>query len=106
MKKTKLHWIDQAQADLVAIRGTIAKDQPLNADKFVRRLRKSAGRLRSFPHAGWIVEELNDPQVREIVYGNDRVAYHYDGKRVVVLSVMHAARVPHWDYILDLLDNA
>jgi plasmid stabilization system protein ParE len=53
-----------------------------------------------------MVEELNDPEIREIVYGNYRVVYHYNGKRVVVLSVMHAARLPHWNYILDLLDKA
>jgi toxin ParE1/3/4 len=105
MKKVALKWIDQAEADLLAIRNTIAKDQPLNAGRFVRRRRKSVGRLRSFPQAGWMVEELNEPEIREIVYGNYRVVYHYNGRRVVVLSVMHAARLPHWDYILNLLDK-
>ncbi len=40
---------------------------------------------------GWVVERYNDPAYRETVYGNYPILYHFDGERVVILTVRHGA---------------
>ena len=57
------------------------------AKSFVSRLRKSAGRLRDNPEIGWVVEEFEDPTIREIVFEDYRIIHQYDGLRVAILTV-------------------
>jgi plasmid stabilization system protein ParE len=39
------------------------------------------------------VEELGDPAIREIVYGNYRIIYLFDGEKLEIITVRHAARL-------------
>src|SRR5262245_50376763 len=96
-RKAKLVWIEQAEGDLLEIRAHIAKDQPPTAARFVKRLRKSVDRLRYFPEMGWVIAEAKMPTIREIVFGDVRIVYHYAGDRVTILTVRHGARLLHWD---------
>jgi toxin ParE1/3/4 len=60
---------------------------------FIKRLRKSVDRLRLFPESGWVVEEYDNPRIREIVFGHFRIIYEYDGKQVVILKVIRGDRL-------------
>ena len=53
---------------LRAIRDHIASDAPATAVAFVRRLRKSVGRLREFPLSGQVVPEVGEDSIREILF--------------------------------------
>jgi plasmid stabilization system protein ParE len=48
--------------------------------------------LSIFPESGWMVEEYAIPTLRELVFGNYRIIYHYEGKRVEIIKVIHGAR--------------
>jgi plasmid stabilization system protein ParE len=39
-----------------------------------------------------VVEELNEPNLREILCDSYRILYRYDGRRVLIVAVWHAAR--------------
>lgn len=40
-----------------------------------------------------MVEDFNDPEIREIVFGNFRIIYRYQRKVVEILTVRHGARL-------------
>lgn len=69
----RIYWTQQAQGDLRAIRSHIARDAPATASTYVRRLRKSVGRLREFPFSGQTVPEFGRDEIREILQGNYRL---------------------------------
>jgi plasmid stabilization system protein ParE len=71
------------------------------AEKFVRNLRKAAGRLRRFPLSGWMVEEWQDPNIREILYGNYRIIHRVRDNVVQVMIVIHGARLLDEDPLKD-----
>lgn len=52
--------------------------------------------------AGWIVEEFNLPNVLEIVYGNYRIVYDYNGERVLILTVFHGSHTLRDDVLRDI----
>ena len=92
-KRIKLSWTRQAQGDLRAIRSFIARDAPRTASLFVQRLRASVDRLRTFPQGWQVVQELGDPEIREILFGNYRIIYRYTTGRIDILTVYHSSRL-------------
>lgn len=101
MPKTKLRWTARAEADLVGIEEYIALDNRKAARKFVRKLKAAVKRLAYSPEGGWVVEELGLPDIREIVFGNIRIIYRYDGRAVVIVTVRHGARSFRADFLED-----
>ncbi|MCI0376594.1 MAG: type II toxin-antitoxin system RelE/ParE family toxin [Gemmataceae bacterium] len=101
MPKTKLKWSARAKADLGEIGNYIAQDNRRAARKFISRLRASVRRLRDSPEGGSVVEEAGIPDIREIVFGNYRIIYRYDGLAVVILTVRHGARLFRVDFLED-----
>jgi addiction module RelE/StbE family toxin len=83
----------RALRNLQAIKEHIAQDAPRSAARFISRLKKAVGRLRDFPEAGWVLEDVDLPGYREIVVGNYRIVYQYVEKKVEVLTVFHGSRL-------------
>jgi len=71
----KVYWTRQSCEDLREIRTFIARDAPLTAAAFVRRIRESVKRARMFPELGQVVPELGRDNIREFLHGNYRVIY-------------------------------
>ncbi len=90
---TRIYWTRQAREDLRGIRAFIAKDAPATASAFVRRLRESVERLRTFPHSGQIVPELGRDDIREIIRGSYRIIYRVRSSRADILAVYHGAQL-------------
>ena len=86
-------WTERARQDLQEIAEYIARDSKAYAQSFALRLRQGVQRLRDFPESGPIIPE--DPQgaVRQVVVGNYRVMYRLTDKGVVILTVVHGARI-------------
>lgn len=93
MKPRKINWTPQAQDDLKGIRDFIARDAPITAEVFIKRLRASVGRLRQHPEAGSVVTEIGRPTIREIFQGSYRIIYRILADRVDILTVFHSARL-------------
>ena len=90
---TEIVWTRQAREDLREIRAFIARDAPATAAAFVRRLRESVERLRSFPCSGQVVPELGRDEIREVLRGSYRLIYRALPTRVEVLALYHSARL-------------
>ena len=86
----KVYWTRQAVRDLREIRSFIARDAPLTAAAFVRRIRESVTRARVFPELGQVVPELRRNDIREFLHGNYRVIYRVDTGRIDIITVFHA----------------
>jgi len=89
----KIIWSAQSQGDLREIRKFIARDSPVTATNFIRRLRSSVNQLRAFPESGRVVREAGNSKVREILFGQYRIIYECGINRVEILAVFHGARL-------------
>jgi plasmid stabilization system protein ParE len=89
----KVYWTRQSREDLHEIRAFIARNAPLTAAAFVRRIRESVKRVRVFPELGQVVPELGRNDVREFLHGNYRVIYRVAAERIDILTVFHSARL-------------
>jgi toxin ParE1/3/4 len=88
-----LRWSNQALADLEAIGDFIARDAPSVAQLFVERVFGAVKRLESFPLSGRIVPELDQENIREIIFGSYRIVYIVSDDAVNILTVFHSARL-------------
>ena len=89
----EVRWTPQAVDDLELIANFIAVDSPHYAQLFVIDALTVAARLEAFPRSGRIVPEVNDPNLRKIVFGNYRIVYRIRQDTVEVLTVYHGARL-------------
>ena len=65
----------------------IAQDDPVAADRHLRRLIARADVLTEFPSFGRQLPELRGTDLRELVEGNDRLVYRVRGQTIEVLTV-------------------
>ncbi len=71
----------------------IAKDKPTAAENWVDKIFSKVETLTSSPNSGRIVPEINKDQYREIIYGNYRIVYRLEEKRISVLTVRHGKQL-------------
>jgi len=90
----RVRWTEKASANLEAIFEYIAKDSRLYAARYVKSLIRATGKLEIVPFCGRVVPELDNPELREVVFGNYRIIYRVLGKEqsVQILAVVHGAR--------------
>jgi plasmid stabilization system protein ParE len=89
----RIVWSFQSRGDLREIRKFIARDSPVTAANFIRKLKVSVERLRVHPESGQVVRELGSSTVREILFGQYRIIYQCGSKRIEILAVFHGARL-------------
>lgn len=78
-----LHWTHQAVEDLQAIFEHISHDSNSVAKLFVEKLYFRVDQLRHFPLSGRKVPEVDDPNIRELIYYNYRIVYYSPNKEHV-----------------------
>ncbi len=92
MKKSyDVWWSETAEKDLLSIIKYIARENPLQASKTFREIKKRAESLSAFPDRGRIVPELQDQGItlyRELIIGPWRIMYRVSDNIVYVLSVL------------------
>ena len=89
-------WSPQALADLRAIGDYLAHESPAYAQTFVDGAFSAAEMLEAFPLLGRAVPDLDDPDLREIIYRGYRI-FHVvtdsEGQpEVDILVVFHSTR--------------
>lgn len=89
----KVVWLPEAYEDLRAIVDHISRDSVTYGAGMAQRVVDAARRLRQFPRIGRVVPEWDDPTVREQIVGNYRLIYRVEPDRVILLSVIHGARM-------------
>jgi plasmid stabilization system protein ParE len=90
-KKYEVIWSNIAENDLKNIIEYIAVDNPSNALKIFKNIKRKASSLYTFPDRGRIVPELRDLGIlpyRELILPPWRILYRISEKFVYVLSVL------------------
>ena len=87
----KVRFSEQARSDLKEVFDYIANDSRRHAQETRANLIVRAEELAQFPFSGRINEKFNDPNLREVISENYRLAYHIEGQIIVILTVQHTA---------------
>jgi len=84
-----------AEADAEAIWTFIAKDNPAAADRFLLELDRQVATLERFPERCALIpeNELMGTTYRHLVHGDYRTLFRVAGRRVIVVRVVHGARL-------------
>ena len=89
-----LNWTHQAEIDLKSIYDFISQDSVHYAEIHIKRLREKARALIYQPKLGRIVPELDNANIREIIFGNYRIIYRLVNiEQVDILTIYHSARI-------------
>ena len=90
----KIGWTEKASSNLEGIFDYISRDSGLYAARYVRALIAATKRLETMPRSGRIVPEFENPELREVIYGNYRIVYRVIGSNedIEILAVVHGAR--------------
>ena len=89
----QIRWLKEAKADLKDIYDYISSDSKRYGRLQVERIKDRTQILKSHIEIGKVVEEVNDPAIRELIEGNHRIIYRVvTMNRIDVLMVHHGAR--------------
>lgn len=89
----KVTWAESAIGHLADVYGYIARDSEQYALRMVDRITSRSTQIGDFPESGEVVPEYGNPAIREVIEGPYRIVYRGDADQVVVLAVIHAARL-------------
>jgi toxin ParE1/3/4 len=89
----KIKWTEKSISNLQSIFEYIAKDSKIYATRFVKSLIASAKKLETVPRCGRTISELEEQDLREIIFRNYRIAYRIKkNDDIEILAVIHSAR--------------
>ena len=85
---------NSAWEDLDSITDYISLDSPRFAQEFSDRLIERVEQLNEFPNSGRVVPEFQNEELRELIYGKYRIVYrNYNNKKIVILRIIHGAKL-------------
>lgn len=96
----RIIWSPLAVDRASEIAGYIARDKPSSAMKWIDAVFSKVDQLKSSPEIGRIVPEIDDSQFRELIYGNYRIIYRIEKRRVSILTIRHGKQVLPIDEIM------
>jgi len=96
----KIIWSPLAVDRVSEIAGYIAQDNPVAAESWINTVFKEVEDLKAFPESGRIVPETDNKTIRELIYGNYRIIYRLEEKRLSVLTVRHGKQVLPVDEVI------
>ena len=83
-------WTEPALSDLDAVADYIALENPVSAQKWVRRIFEHVEQLADHPESGSRPEELKGCRHQQIIEPPCRVFYRHDDNWVSILQVMRS----------------
>jgi len=89
----KVLWTRTAIGHLTDIYEYIAGDSRRYAKRMVDRITGRSQQIASHPESAPVVTEYGDPAIREVIEGAYRIIYRIQSDAVVVLAVIHGARL-------------
>lgn len=95
MGKYRIRWTCHAQGDFDRLVAYICQENPHNAQKIFKAIRKQVDRLASFPRRGRIVPELKTFPLdfyRESILHPWRILYRILDKEVIVMGIFDGRR--------------
>jgi len=97
-KKTQKYRVEitkTAESDLWEIRQYITADNQTAADNLVKEIEQQIASLEQFPFRCSVISESQKlgKEYRHIINGNYRTIFRVDGSRVIIMRVIHGARL-------------
>jgi addiction module RelE/StbE family toxin len=89
----KIIWSPLAIERVSETAAYIAQENPDAAENWVNRVFQKVEDLKSFPESGRVVPETENKSIRELIYGNYRLIYRLEEKRISVLTVRHGKQI-------------
>ena len=86
----EVKWTTQAIKDLEAIVACLAADSQHFAQLFVIDIMEAT----YFPSSGTAIPEAEDLAVRELMFGNYRIAYRIRPKQIEILAIYQISKLP------------
>ena len=96
----KIIWSPLAVDRVSEIAGYIAQDNPVAAESWVNTVFKKVEDLKAFPESGRILPETDNKTIRELIYGNYRIIYRLQEKRISILTVRHGKQLLPVDEVM------
>jgi len=95
VQKYRVEITQTAECDIKEIFQYIASDNETAAKKWVVEIERQIDSLEQFPLRCPVIPESRQlgKEYRHIVYGNYRTIFRIDGLRVVIMRVIHSARL-------------
>ncbi|TVQ65885.1 MAG: type II toxin-antitoxin system RelE/ParE family toxin [Balneolaceae bacterium] len=89
-------WTKQALQKLNKFVDYIARDDAATAEKWALKLIEKTDQLIEQPESGRIVPEYNEPNLRELIFGNYRVIYRIrkEENTIYIQTVWHVRQDP------------
>ncbi len=89
-----VRWSSQARKDLESISDYYRKAAPKFAVRFEEQVFEATQRLEMFPRLGRMIPEIEDKQLREVIYRQYRIMYHVDesDEEVLIVTILHSSR--------------
>ena len=89
-------WTNQALRKLNKFIDYIAQDDVFTAEKWAIKLIEKTDQLIEQPESGRIVPEYNEPNLRELIFGNYRVIYRIrkEENTIYIQTVWHVRQDP------------
>lgn len=96
-RKFRVEITATAEADVAEIWEYIAQDNPDTASVFILRMENQIGALERFPERCPRLPEsrLLGERYRHLLFGQYRAIFKIAGNRVIVMRVLHGARLLH-----------
>lgn len=92
----QIKWLKSAKQDLKEIYDYIALDSKRYAQLQIERIQQKTELLKSQTELGKVVDEIQNPKVRELVEGHYRIIYKIiSTEEIHVLMIHHGARNLH-----------
>ncbi len=89
----EIEWATTAQNDLNDIIDYIAQDSLEFAVSFYDQVKEKLENLNEFPNMGRKVPELDDPNIRELIFRNYRLIYQNLGDKIQIVRIIHGSRI-------------
>lgn len=89
----KIIWSPLAVDRALEIAEYIAQDKASAAEKWINTVFSKVEKLKSSPEIGRVVPEIRNNQFRELIYGNYRIIYRIEKKRISILTIRHGKQI-------------
>jgi len=96
----KIVWSPVAIDRVSEIAGYIAQDNKAAAENWIETVFQRVEQLKRFPESGHVVSETDNKTLKELIYGNYRIIYRFEEKRISILTVRHGKQIMPVDEIM------
>jgi toxin ParE1/3/4 len=95
MSRHRVEITQTAESDLLEIFHYIAPDNETAANRLVSEIERQIDSLERYPSRCPVIPEATKlgKEYRHIIYGQYRTVFRIDGSRVLILRILHSARL-------------